>query len=238
MICETNRKIYMSLCDSQAHLSILSMYQIVQDNITELMAALKLDGMTSSKKYNSVWVYVKNKIKVTRFPVMHENLTVQSFVSKKTAVKVCVDTVFKDENGEIVAYSRLEQCPLDLTTGQVRRSNSVGIDDTFEVHDELDEIRYERFTKNPMEQIDKIVVKNTNIDCLHHTNNTEYVRMVLDQYSTKHFIDNPIKQFQMHYINQCYEGEELDVYKETIDNIDYIRFVRDDTIICEIEIEL
>ncbi len=52
------KKVGASITDSMANLSVIGMFQTVEDAVTELLGELKVDNMTVKKEYNTVWVFM------------------------------------------------------------------------------------------------------------------------------------------------------------------------------------
>ena len=63
-------------------------------------------------------------------------------------------------------------------------------------------------------------VRSTNIDFCHHTNNIEYIRFLLNTYTVEQLENSIIKEIEIDYINQSFEGQILDIYKKTVGNKD------------------
>jgi len=61
-----HQKVSSAITDSMAILSVIGIFQIVEEAVTELMGELNIDGITAKRGYNAVWVYTKNKVDNTR----------------------------------------------------------------------------------------------------------------------------------------------------------------------------
>ena len=68
MIYEKNAIIPASMCDATTKLSVISIFQLVEDAVTDLMADLHIDGITAMREYGAMWVFVKNAIHILRVP--------------------------------------------------------------------------------------------------------------------------------------------------------------------------
>jgi acyl-CoA thioesterase FadM len=120
------------MCDTSANLSALGAFQIVEDAITELMGILELDGETCVRKYDGMWIYVRNRVELRRKIHWMDEFVIECYVSSISGVKMVFDTVIKTNN-EIAVVSRAESCAIDRQTGRVRRANTVGLNENITV---------------------------------------------------------------------------------------------------------
>ena len=236
MIYAKNGMVSGSLIDTSTNLSVIGTFQIVEDALTELMGELKIDGITAKKLYNAMWVYTKNRIKFLKPLAWGEGYTVESFVSLISLAKLNIDTAIKDNDGEIVAYSKVELCALDLETGRIRKTATVGVDGSIVKENSQIQIDFTKFEVLEMPKVESVVVRSTNIDFCHHCNNVEYLRFLLNTYSVAELENNPIKEFEICYANQSFEGDTLDIFKMLNQDKDILIIQKEDKVIIKCEI--
>lgn len=227
-----------SLSDANANLSIIGVFQIVEDMVTELMGKLEIDGITTKEKYNAIWVMTKNRVKFLKSLKWGEKFISESFISIVSPAKIIIDTALKDKEGGICIYSRVELCALDIESGKVRKTCSVGVNESFVDGTPLLEIKYSRFDNIEMPLFEKFKVRSTNIDFYQHTNNIEYIRFILNSYSVKQLKTLNIKEMEVNYLSQSFENEELSLYRENFNNRDLFVIKNDDKIVIKCEIIL
>ena len=220
MIYEKQQIVGSTQVGADTKLSLLGVFGLVESAITECMGMQHIDGMTVKREYGAFWVFTKNRIKIMSSALWGEVVTVQSFVSDKSHVKLNVDTGLKGSDGKVIAYSRCEMCPLDLETGRIRRTSTVGVDESIVAEPPLMDVVFEKFDDADLPQVDSVVVRSTNIDFSQHCNNVEYLRFLLNTYTVKEMIDSPVKEIEVNYVSQSYEGEQLSVHKMVEDNRD------------------
>lgn len=207
--------------DSTAALSALGVLQIVQDGVTEMMGRLNIDGVTVKKKYNALWAFTKNKTEIFKsIPWSDDLITVTSFISVITRATICVDVSVRDNGGDLCAYSRIEMCPLDISTMRIRKVESVGGTNEITAEPPENEITFSRLEDAEYEKIDTVTVRSTNIDMSQHTNNVEYMRFIFNTYPTERIKKTPIRSVEIKYINQTYENDVLDIYKSASESAD------------------
>lgn len=213
---------------ADAKLSMMGLFGVVESAITEAMGTLKIDGMTVKRKYNAIWVFTKNRIKMLKKLEWGEIFNVESFVSSVSSAKMTVDTAIKTEQGEIAAYSSCEMCVLDVNTGRIRRTASVGVDEKIIVEQPQMPITFEKIDDTDLPMIETVTVRSTNIDFCNHCNNVEYLRFLLNTYSALELVERPIREIEVCYINQSYEGDALAVHKQENENGDILSIKKDD----------
>lgn len=224
------------LIDANTQLSVLGAFGIVADTVTEMMGELKIDGITVKKQYNAMWVFTKNRIKLLKPLQWGENYSAESFISAFSAVRVNIETAIKNPSGEIAAYSKLELCALNLGTGRIMKTSDVGLNETFVKEPSLLNVEFTKFSDTDLPLLESVTVRSTNIDFSCHTNNVEYVRLLLNTYSVEELLNNRIKEIEVCYIGQSYENDVLQIYKSTDGNKDILIIKKADKSIVKCEI--
>lgn len=200
-----------SLCDAEVKLSPLGAFRFVEDMVTELMGDMKIDGVTCMREYGAMWVFVRNRIELRQQLSWMEEFCAESYISSFSNVKLLIDTVLKKQDGSIALASRLELCAVDLESGRIRKSATVGLgENTPPEEPEIDMI-YTREKFQPVEEIEKVISRSSDIDYCHHTNNISYIRYLLNQYSVPDLAEHPLKAIEVQYVNQTHEGDELSI---------------------------
>ena len=231
MIYEKQTYVTGSMCDGKLQLSVLAADEIVENAVTELMGDLGIDGIVAKEKYNAMWVIVKNNMCFIRRPAWREKFTVYCYISKHSTVKLNVDTIVKAEGGEMLLKSRLELAAIDLETGKIRKAETVGFTEDMENPVETEGLEFSRFPKETGELTESVIVRSTSLDYCYHTNNIEYVRFVLNTYGIEQFKQHEPKQVEIHYGNQSFEGEKLDINKLCTEEGDLFSITRDGSLI-------
>ena len=222
MIYSSNQSVRASMADTKANLSILGTFQIIQDAITELTGQYDVDNVSLKKNYNAFWVFTKTKIKFFKKIQWSERITVNSFISFISTVKINIDVEIINKDNEIAAYSKTELCALDKATQKIRKLSTVGIEDTMLEDKQSVEIEFSKFIEKDLPVVDRVKIKYTNIDFSHHTNNLEYVRVIMNTYSVEQIENKDIKEIEIIYLNQSFENDVLDVKKANSDYKDLI----------------
>ena len=216
-------------------LSELATFQIVENAITECMSAQHIDGKTIKAKYNAFWVFTKNKVQILDRANWLDVVTVECFISSKSAAKLCIDTAIKNADGVIIAYSRCEMCPLDGATGQILRVSAVGVGDDVVVEPAQMAVTFDKIYATDLPAVDVVTVRSTNIDMSRHANNVEYLRFILNTYTVAE-LAHTISAIEVNYVNQSYEGDVLTIRKLASDASDVLAITKSDSIIVKCKI--
>ncbi len=230
------QKVSASITDSLANLSVIGIFQTVEDAVTELLGELKADNITMKKADNAIWVFAKNRIKILKNIAWNEDFYTVGFISSITRATVNVDIAIKSKSEELCAYSRVEMCALDLQTGQIKRIAAVGGADRMMPEKPETDIAFTRFDRGELPEYGQVQVKYTNIDFSRHTNNIEYIRFMLDTYSVRELETRPVKEMEILYTNQSFEGDVLTLRRSSLDGKDVFLLQKEDKVIVRSEI--
>lgn len=202
-----------SITGSDGNLSVTGTFQVIQDVITELMGLHKIDNVTVKRDYNAFWVFVKTRVKFLKNLAWNEGYTVHAFVSFLSVVKMNIDVQMKNAAGEDVFYSRTELCALDIATQRIRKLSTVGVDGSILAESGAADIQFTKFDETDLPLIGNVRIRSTNIDFSHHTNNSEYVRLIMNSYSVAETEAMQIKEMEVIFAGQSYEDDVLEVKK-------------------------
>ena len=225
-----------SMLGSGENLSILGCFQIVENVITELMGELKIDGITAKEKYNALWVFTKNRVKMFKSVKWDEKISVTAFLSFKSLVKLNFDAEAKNAAGERIFYARVEACALDKTNYSIRKISTVGVNETILPEPAVADFDFAKFNYAELPLIEQVKIRSTNIDMSHHTNNLEYLRFILNTYSVKDLETKPIKEMEVVYASQSFENDVLNVLKLSENGRDIIVLEKENKPVVKCEI--
>lgn len=235
---ERNKTMNSALSDSNGALSVIGMFELVEEATTSLMHELGVDNFVLRDKYNCMWVFVRSRVrKFKSLPWSDGDFTVRSFVSSVSRATINIDTEILNGNNELCAYARVESCVLDKTTGRIRRLDTVGISsaETDTVKPPV-ELAFASFDDRPLEAVDSVRVRYTNIDMSHHTNNKEYVRFILNTYTVEQMETRPIREIEMRYVSQSFENNVLNIEKSRDGNRDIFAVTCDGNTVAKCEV--
>ena len=199
-------------CDPSGRLSVVGALTLIEDAVTATMAKMQIDGLTVRQKYGALMVFSKNHVRFLQPIVWQDPITVVCFVAMKSAARLNVDVCVK-KAGAIALYARTEVCAVDEQTGRIRRMETVGVGHQVRV------VRapYE-LTWTPLADADQalgtVTVRTSNIDYAGHTNNVEYIRLLLDTLTLDEWRGMAPRELQVAYLNQSFLGDQLAIYAQ------------------------
>ena len=207
-----------SSCGADVKLSVEGAFRIVEDMVTELMGDQHIDGVTCMREYGGMWVFVRNRIEMPQPLAWMDKYTATSYISSFSKIRLYIDTVLQKADGSIALKSRLELCAVDLETGKIRKSDSVGVGEKTPAEEPMFEIAYTKEKPVRGDLIDEITVRSADIDYCHHTNNVAYVRYFVNQTGVDELIKHPVRTIEVQYAAQTHEGDKLSVYRCNSEN--------------------
>ena len=211
-----------SSCGADVKLSVEGAFRIVEDMVTELMGDQHIDGVTCMREYGGMWVFVRNRIEMPQHLNWMDEYTATSYISSFSKIRLYIDTVLQKADGSIALKSRLELCAVDLETGKIRKSESVGVGEKTPAEEPVFEIAYTKEKPVHGDLIDEITVRSADIDYCHHTNNVAYVRYFMNQIDVDDLIEHPVKAIEVQYAAQTHEGDKLCIYRCSSENEAYL----------------
>lgn len=225
-----------SKMDATSYLSVVGVFETVEECVTELYGELGIDGFTVAEKFNACWVFLKTRIEMIKPIEWKASYSASAFFSKKSAASMQIDVAIRNSDGDLCSYAKVEAVSLDLDTGKIRKVDTVGVGEDFEIHEPLSKLQFTRFPKNELPEIDTVKIKYTNIDYLQHTNNKEYPKFILNTYEVKDLIEKPIKELEIQYAGQAVEHDVLSICKDVIDGKEIFAIKRDGVVLIKCEI--
>ncbi len=213
-------------CGSDGNLSVIGCFEIIENAITEHMGEFKLDGFSLREKFNALWVFTKNKIKFFKKIKWNEKFNVCCYISNKSLAKIYFDIEVKNMQGELIFYARVEACALDFASMRILKLSSLGMDKIVAEQPNM-EVDFVKFDYENLPLIEKVLVRSTNIDMSHHTNNLEYLRFIMNTYSVNELETKSIKELEVNYISQSFENDTLFILKSSNANQDLIVLEKD-----------
>ena len=215
-------KLGVSMAGSDLHLSKIGAFQIIEDAITEFMGDINIDTVTLMQTYNAFWVMAKTRVKFLKQLSWLDEYTITAFISSISLAKMYEDIKVCDKDGDVIFYARVELCALDLGTQRIRKITTVGVNETMLSTEGVEEITFGKFLNFDLPLVEQVKIRSTNIDRLHHTNNVEYIRFILNTYSVEELETKNIKEMEIVYSGQSYENNTLDILKASNKDNDLI----------------
>lgn len=209
-------------------LDVLDIFDIAQDMATDFLGTYEKDNINLKLKYNALWVITKTKMKANRYPNWGEKIFGEIYFVSIKPIRVQIEVVFRDRNGNVLFIIDEEYCVIDMDTRKIRKIDTVEFPKEINVYDNLferkflglrDEVKNYSYTEK---------VRVCDLDYSHHTNNVSYVRYILNSFDLEKIYNEDIEEFEIHYIKESREKNELEIYKDEIENNSYLFSIKFD----------
>lgn len=233
---EKKANVALSLCDNTGKLSIYNIFTLFMDIATEHANELKLssddlgDGL--------FWITVRTKVQILDRPKMNDEMTLKTWPEKPSRVRANRHYVISSGDTELIK-GKSEWTVVDTKTGKLCRVADL-YPDGFEFSDDLAvEEKFSRISDDfsDAETLCEYTVRSIDIDLVQHMNNAAYIRTLMGAFSTKELMDNPIKEIEIAYKAQSYEGETLTIKCREVEGaVEYGMIKPDSTVAATIRI--
>ena len=196
--------------------NVVSTFQLCSNNHSDILGV----GVEDIRKScNGKWVVLKAKFEFDRFPSINENLTVSTWpLQTRMLFPRCFE--LKKGNTSLVR-GRMEYGVINEETNRLVLPKYVG------------DLRIEEFLPSGMsddtytnatcefDENDLVytkIIRLSELDYNIHGNNIAYIKMATDCFTYQEYSKLNIKILEMYYTNQCFEGDQIHLYKKYIDN--------------------
>jgi acyl-ACP thioesterase len=189
--------------DFQGKATLQSLLQFLEDIGWEHAGLLNL-GFSDILKQNLMWVLVRFKIKIKKFPDLHDTVMVKTWAGDKDNLFWYRDYKISDKDNNELARATSTFIIINIKTRRPHRS-----DDMFRVIIDVEERSFEeKLGKLPIINDETIRyqkrVNYSDLDLNDHVNNIKYVEWVLDSYPLQFFKENQVKTLEVNYLAEAH----------------------------------
>ena len=174
-----------------------------------------IDADMIGEKYGAMWIITRVRIAFTgSMPKWKDTVSAETYPLAPGIVRMEREAVFRRESGEIFAMLGSEWCVLDRATGRPRRPTQVGYPVEYPHKQRAVMIDYTpmRLTTDENDFVFSHVARVSDLDLNRHFNNVAYITLGLDAFSSGE-LSSDMLRYDIAFKSQCYEGEELRVYR-------------------------
>lgn len=200
----------LSHCDNESKLSVPFMFNLFMDIATDHANELHLSSKDLGE--DMFWLATRTKIIVNRRPQMSEKVTLATWPQKAVRVRANRHYTISDSEG-VAVLGKTEWAVINTASGKLQRLNDIYGED-FEFCEDIScEESYARISDNfdDAEVFAQYKICSNDIDIGQHMNNAAYIRALFSLFSTKELNDSNVKEIDITYKNQSYEGEILTI---------------------------
>lgn len=200
----------LSHCDNTSKLSVPFMFNMFMDIATDHAEHLHLSAKDLGE--NMFWLATRTKVVINRRPLMCERVTLSTWPEKAVRVRANRQYAVNDDNGVAIA-GKTEWAVINTESGKLQRLNDIYGEDFEYCEDVACEGSYARISDNfdSAKVFSQYTIRSTDIDVGQHMNNAAYVRALFSLFSCKELESSEVKEIDITYKNQSFEGETLTI---------------------------
>ena len=196
--------------------NIVSAFQLCSNNHSDILGVGVEDIRQSC---NGKWVVLKAKFEFDRMPAINENLTVSTWpLQTRMLFPRCFELKQCDTS---LVRGRMEYGVINEETSRMVLPKYVGdLGITEFLPSNMQDDSYTNLTCE-LDESDLVytkIIRLSELDYNQHGNNIVYVKMAQDCFSFEEYSNLDISILEMYYTNQCFEGDQINMYKKKIDN--------------------
>ncbi len=182
-----------------------------------------IDHKTMREESKAFWVVGKIKLVLKGEIQGGDKISVSTWTHPLGMVRANRDFMIK-ANRSTKVKGTSEWCCLDYETRKVRKLSSIAYPDLDMVATDYLKLDFTNlkldFSEKDLAYTRKI--RSTDIDINNHTNNLKYNFIALDSFSVEEMREMDIKEYEIYFVNESRESEEISVYKKKYKNYYYI----------------
>ncbi len=199
---------------------------------------LGLDHVSMEKNSNAFWVVSKMKVVPLKPILPGEKINITTWTHELGTARALRDCVIKSKNTTKAKFTA-EWCCLDFETRRLRRMNTIQypileMEKTNNLKTEFTNLKVDVCEKD---FIYSRIIRSSEIDVNNHTNNLKYNYIALDAFSVAELKAMDIKEYEIYFINESHEGDEINIYKKKVGKYYYIEGVVENKTIFKVVIK-
>ncbi len=206
-----------SMCDENSLMSIPAMLDMFQDSAGIHAEEVGM-GAFDLEKMGLFWIVSKTRLVVNSRPLVQEMVEATTWIQPAERVSCERDwALFRD--GEQLAYVKSIWAALRRDNFRPGRLADFYPDSDFSIAPP-DDKPFTRMGKNfdGAEPLGEYTIRSVDIDRGGHMNNVNYVRAMLGCFTCSQLAEMNIRELDMQFLLQCYEGETIRFVRRPAEN--------------------
>lgn len=225
--------IQVSDIDFKQQLKLSSLFVFCQDMATEHAIKLGVGRNVIQEKYGVIWVLIRAKVNITRYPKLKENISIETWPEQPNKIEFNRNFIVYDSENNIIARAVTTWVVIDFNSRKLKRSSTIEANfpqsnREMALNSELGKIKSNDMLKFSY----KKTVGYSDIDINEHLNNAKYVDYIMDSFSIENHKKYFVKSIEVNYIHEALPGETIVIHTDTSlleNNIVYIEGINEKT---------
>ena len=197
-----------SMCDRDSVMSLPAILDMFQD-----LAGIHADeigiGALEMEEKGLFWIVSKVRLTVNERPQVGDMLDAVTWIQPAERAS-CERDFSISKDGEVLAYVRSMWAALRRDNARLAHMSDFYPDSDYGI-DPPDNEPFARISRKfeGAEPLGEYTIRSVDIDRGGHMNNVNYVRAMLGCFSSDEIEDMGIRELDMQFLQQCYEGETI-----------------------------
>lgn len=190
-----------------------------QDMATHYMHNIDKGNDVLPEKYGIVWMYTKYKMQVMKRADFTKEVHMETWIPEGKSSGIVHQNLLISRGGEEYAKGCVESCLYHMAKNRLVRLKEIDFPANLEENRTFELPAFQKIsaTVDDMEYAYTHQVKYTDLDKTGHMTNLKYIDLFLNAFDSMFFDRFQIQEFELHFLEQCFEGEELQVYRKESD---------------------
>lgn len=201
--------------DTNTLVGIRGYLNYFQDMATGHMHSFGKGNDTVPDDYGICWMYTKYKLHLYR-EADFEPLDLETWIETTRFPGVIHQALEISRGSELMARGRLESCLVDIASGRLAKPAAIEFPTDVYEDRHVDVAAFTKLPKNAggMDYVYSHTVRYTDLDRNRHMTNLRYIGLLMDAFDSSFYEKMLLTDIELHYISQCYEGEEIRIYRQ------------------------
>lgn len=208
-----NYRVNWSDADAGGRLSLPGLFGAMQESAWHHANHIGF-GFESFTESKQVWVLVRLKVQMSRFPRWEEPFEINTWPRGSEGLTAFREFLMKDPAGNTIGLATSSWMILDAETRRPRKDERLKEFDTWVSKEQTlgEEAPRVMLPENPV-SFGLHKVRASDVDQHGHVNNANYVRMAMDAFPVKQFQEAEPFAFCINYLAEAFEGDDIELLK-------------------------
>ena len=236
MIFEKNYLPQFRDADRDGYVGLRGYMNYFQDMATHYMHNIQKGNDTLPEEYGIVWMYTKYKMHISRKADFTGELEMKTWIPEEKSSAIVRQNLLISRGGEECARGCVESCLYHLSKKRLVRLKEIDFPADLAESGESDTLSFLKLPVNleGMEHVYTHHVRYTDLDKTGHMTNLKYVDLFLNAFDCNFYEKFQIGEFELHFLDQCFEGEDIHVYKRMSEGSIFLTAVHDNKVPCAV----
>ncbi len=208
--------------DFNNRLKINSILNFLQDVASVHADSLQL-GYLHLLKHDLAWVLSWIRLEIDHYPSFGDNIILKTWPKCKHKLYSMRDFLIRDEDDRVLVKATTAWLPINIKTKRITDTKNLPQEINYQPDDiALNEFPEKIFSGDKKETLLIKKFRYTDIDVNKHVNNTRYIEMILDSYSTEHHKNNLIRSMAASFLSESFYDDEVEICRSVKNGVDII----------------